>query len=42
METTTLMLINFLAVLAMMLTGWVISLIYRNVTIVDSLWGLAL
>jgi steroid 5-alpha reductase family enzyme len=40
METTTLMMINFLAVLAMMLTGWIISLIYRNVTIVDSLWGL--
>lgn len=40
METITVMMINFLAVLAMMLTGWLVSLIYRNVTIVDSLWGL--
>lgn len=40
METATVMMMNFLAVLAMMLTGWLVSLIYRNVTIVDSLWGL--
>jgi len=40
METATLMMMNFLAVLVMMLIGWGISLIYRNVTIVDSLWGL--
>jgi steroid 5-alpha reductase family enzyme len=40
METTTILAINFTAVLAMMLTGWLISLIRRNVTIVDSLWGL--
>ncbi len=40
METSTILMINYLAVLAMMLVGWVISLIYRNVTIVDSLWGL--
>lgn len=40
METSTILLINYLAVLTMMLVGWVISLIYRNVTIVDSLWGL--
>jgi steroid 5-alpha reductase family enzyme len=40
METITVMMMNFLAVLAMMLIGWLVSLIYRNVTIVDSLWGL--
>ncbi len=40
MDVITILGINFLAVLAMMLLGWVISLIYRNVTIVDSLWGL--
>lgn len=31
---------NFAAVFAMMLIGWLISLRYRNVSIVDSLWGL--
>ena len=31
---------NLVAVAAMMITGWLISLAYRNVTIVDSLWGL--
>ena len=31
---------NFAAVVAMMIIGWIISLKYRNVTIVDSLWGL--
>jgi len=31
---------NLVAVTAMMITGWLISLAYRNVTIVDSLWGL--
>jgi steroid 5-alpha reductase family enzyme len=31
---------NLAAVAAMMITGWLVSLIYRNVTIVDSLWGL--
>jgi len=31
---------NFAAVVAMMIIGWLISLRYRNVTIVDSLWGL--
>jgi steroid 5-alpha reductase family enzyme len=31
---------NFVAVVAMMIIGWLISLRYRNVTIVDSLWGL--
>ena len=40
METSSILVINYLAVLSMMLLGWVISLIYRNVTIVDSLWGL--
>ena len=40
MDTSTILAINFLAALAMMLVGWIISLIARNVTIVDSLWGL--
>jgi steroid 5-alpha reductase family enzyme len=31
---------NLAAVAAMMVTGWFVSLAYRNVTIVDSLWGL--
>lgn len=31
---------NLAAVVAMMIVGWLISLRYRNVTIVDSLWGL--
>jgi len=31
---------NLLTVAVMMITGWFISLAYRNVTIVDSLWGL--
>lgn len=31
---------NLVAVAAMMVTGWLISLAYRNVTIADSLWGL--
>lgn len=31
---------NLAAVLAMMIIGWLISLRYRNVSIVDSLWGL--
>ncbi|MBT8372926.1 MAG: DUF1295 domain-containing protein [Desulfobacterales bacterium] len=31
---------NLVAVVAMMVTGWLISVRYRNVTIVDSLWGL--
>ena len=37
---TKILFINFSAVLAMMMAGWLISLLYRNVTIVDSLWGL--
>jgi len=40
METITILTLNFSAVLAMMLVGWLISVIVRNVTIVDSLWGL--
>ena len=40
MDAIMIMTVNFAAALAMMLIGWVISLIYRNVTIVDSLWGL--
>jgi steroid 5-alpha reductase family enzyme len=31
---------NLAAVVAMMFIGWLVSLRYRNVTIVDSLWGL--
>jgi steroid 5-alpha reductase family enzyme len=31
---------NLAAVSAMMLSGWVISLAYKNVTVVDSLWGI--
>ena len=31
---------NLAAVTAMMVAGWLVSLAYRNVTIVDSLWGL--
>ena len=31
---------NFAAVVLMMICGWFISLQYKNVTIVDSLWGL--
>jgi steroid 5-alpha reductase family enzyme len=31
---------NLTGVVAMMVIGWLISLRYRNVTIVDSLWGL--
>ena len=40
MEVMVIFTINFLAVLAMMLLGWVVSLISKNVTHVDSLWGL--
>ena len=36
----TAMIWNLVAVLIMMMIGWLISLRYRNVTIVDSLWGL--
>jgi steroid 5-alpha reductase family enzyme len=31
---------NLAAVASMMVMGWVVSLVFRNVTIVDSLWGL--
>ncbi len=31
---------NLVAVFAMMIIGWLISLRYRNVSIVDSLWGI--
>ena len=40
METMDIVTINFLAVLAMMLLGWGVSLFTKNVTHVDSLWGL--
>jgi steroid 5-alpha reductase family enzyme len=35
-----LFILNLLAVTAMMFIGWVASLIYKNVTVVDSLWGI--
>jgi steroid 5-alpha reductase family enzyme len=38
--TLTIMGWNLAALLAMMFTGWLISLVFHNVTIVDSLWGL--
>ena len=34
------LLINLLAVLVMMFVGWLMSIIKKNVTLVDSLWGL--
>ncbi|MGA8019440.1 MAG: DUF1295 domain-containing protein [Desulfobacterales bacterium] len=37
---TEIILINLTTVVGMMIIGWIISLIYRNVTVVDSLWGL--
>jgi steroid 5-alpha reductase family enzyme len=41
METFVSIALLNLAVLAAMLTvGWIVSVIYKNVTIVDSLWGL--
>lgn len=41
MQTTlTIMGWNLAAVASMMVAGWLVSLVYRNVTIVDSLWGL--
>ncbi len=40
MEYPSVFAINFITVVAMMLAGWCISLIRRNVTVVDSLWGM--
>jgi steroid 5-alpha reductase family enzyme len=31
---------NLAAVITMMITGWILSLVYQNVTVVDTLWGL--
>ena len=31
---------NLTAVTGMMFVGWLLSLVYKNVTLVDSLWGL--
>jgi steroid 5-alpha reductase family enzyme len=31
---------NLAAVIGLMICGWSISLIYKNVSVVDSLWGL--
>ena len=39
MEIFSILMVNFWAVLGMMLLGWVVSLISKNVTHVDSLWG---
>jgi steroid 5-alpha reductase family enzyme len=36
----TILFINFFLVVVIMLTGWLVSLIKNNVTLVDSLWGL--
>jgi len=36
----TVILVNLLAVTAMMIVGWLVSLRQRNVTIVDALWGM--
>jgi len=36
----TISMINLATIAAMMTVGWVVSLLRRNVTIVDSLWGL--
>ena len=40
MEVLSIYLYNLLAVVGLMLLGWLISLAQRNVTIVDTLWGL--
>ncbi|MBW2514962.1 MAG: DUF1295 domain-containing protein, partial [Deltaproteobacteria bacterium] len=40
MDIATILITNFVAVLGMMLLGWMVSLVTKNVTIVDSLWGL--
>ncbi|MDA8138149.1 MAG: DUF1295 domain-containing protein [Desulfobacteraceae bacterium] len=41
METLgNVLLMNLAAVLVMMTMGWLVSLLIKNVTIVDSLWGL--
>lgn len=39
-DSLTIMGWNLVVITAMMLAGWLISLAYRNVTIVDSLWGM--
>ena len=33
-------LVNLATVIGMMIIGWIVSVLHRNVTIVDSLWGL--
>ena len=38
--TLTIMSWNLIALLTMMFIGWMISLVFHNVTIVDTLWGL--
>ena len=40
MTLTEILLLNLAAVILVMVAGWVISLKFDNVTIVDSLWGL--
>lgn len=39
MDIPNILTVNLIAVLVMMVLGWLCSLVYRNVTIVDSLWG---
>jgi steroid 5-alpha reductase family enzyme len=36
----TTMIWNIIALLTMMVIGWLVSLVFKNVTIVDTLWGL--
>lgn len=38
-STLNIYIINLMAVAAMMIVGWLVSLRQRNVTVVDSLWG---
>jgi steroid 5-alpha reductase family enzyme len=40
MDIIPIFIINFTAVIALMLLGWGLSLYCKNVTVVDSLWGL--
>ena len=40
LESITILGWNLAGVTTMMFIGWLISLLYRNVTVVDSLWGL--
>lgn len=39
-QLTTILLLNLSCALVLMVAGWLVSLRYNNVTLVDSLWGL--